>query len=201
MSWLPAAVFFGSTVFPLGYVFSGENRDFIGKTGAVSVLVPTAGLLLGIALAIGSLGSLLASPIRLAVTALGLVEVLVVVGFLAPRVIGRTAGEKAVDAVAERAGSSDASNDGAGTETSTSETVREDAAVDRNTGAADATTEPSVDSTEAAGGSWRYVLLGLVLVFVLNPAVVAVLSLPAAGVVLLGSGIVVGLFGLYRVVF
>ena len=202
MSWLPAAVLFGSSVFPLGYVFSGENRDFVGKTGAVSVLIPIAGLLLGIALAVGSLDSLLSSPIRLGVTALGIVEVLVVVGFLTPRVIGRTAGEQAVDAVEKRAGSSEHSNDGPSAATPSTESPPADESGDSDIDAAsDTTTEQSVASTDASGSSWRYVLLGLLFVFVLNPAAVAVLGTPIAGLVLLGVGTVVGLFGLYRVVF
>jgi len=44
-------------------------------------------------LLLGSLGALISNPLRLGVSLLGVVEVIVVVGFLTPRVIGASIGE------------------------------------------------------------------------------------------------------------
>lgn len=59
----------------------------------MSVVIPVIGLVLGIVLLLGSLGSLIANPLRLGVSVLGVVEVLAVIGFLIPRVVGATVGE------------------------------------------------------------------------------------------------------------
>ncbi|CAP15414.2 glycine cleavage T C-terminal barrel domain-containing protein [Halobacterium salinarum] len=93
MTWVPAIILFGSTIFPIGYYLSSPNRTQTGRTGTISILIPLIGLLLGTALLLGSLGPLTANPLRLAVSIAGVLEVLVVVGFLTPRVIGATLGE------------------------------------------------------------------------------------------------------------
>jgi len=99
MSWLPALVLFGSSVFPVGYYLSSPDRDHVGRTGTISVLIPVIGLFVGIGLLVESLGSLISNPLQLGVTVLGVVEVLVVVGFLVPRVIGATIGEFIVNSL------------------------------------------------------------------------------------------------------
>ncbi|MDL0132045.1 hypothetical protein PNP59_14145 [Halobacterium salinarum] len=99
MTWVPAIILFGSTVFPIGYYLSSPDRTQTGRTGAISVLIPLIGLLLGTALLVGSLGTLTSNPLRLAVSVVGVFEVLVVVGFLTPRVIGATVGEYTANAL------------------------------------------------------------------------------------------------------
>jgi hypothetical protein len=88
MTWLPAIVLIGSSVFPIGYYLSSPDRNHVGLTGAISVVIPVIGFILGMFLFLGSIGSLIANPLRLGVSLLGVVEVLAVLGFLLPRVIG-----------------------------------------------------------------------------------------------------------------
>ncbi|MCG1004720.1 MULTISPECIES: hypothetical protein [Halobacterium] len=107
MTWVPAIILFGSTIFPIGYYLSSPNRTQTGRTGAISTLIPLIpliGLLLGTALLLGSLGPLTANPLRLAVSIAGVLEVLVVVGFLTPRVIGATLGEYIANTPLNRGG-------------------------------------------------------------------------------------------------
>jgi hypothetical protein len=93
MTWLPAVILIGSSVFPIGYYLSSPNRTQAGRTGAISIIIPLIGLLVGVGLLLGSLGALISNPLRLGVSLLGVVEVIVVVGFLTPRVIGASIGE------------------------------------------------------------------------------------------------------------
>jgi hypothetical protein len=101
MTWLPSIVLFGSSVFPLGYYLTSSERNHVGRTGTISVIIPVIGLIFGIVLVLGSLGSLIANPVRFVVSVLGILELLVVLGFLVPRVIGATVGECIVNTLFE----------------------------------------------------------------------------------------------------